>query len=370
VAFDATSLYDVRTGIGRFVHEVLPHLASREDVEVHAYAVTLRGRGALAGLVPPGVRTASRWPMAAGPLRRLWRATDLGRIERWTGAIDVVHGPNYVVPPTRAASVVSIHDLTFVHHPELCTSDVLQYPELVRRALARGAWVHTISDFVRDEVIALLGADPDRVVTVPLAVTPPASLDAARGRRLAGGPRYVLAIGTVEPRKDLPGLVAAFDDLAADDAELRLVLAGPDGWGSGQLDVALAQAGHADRVARLGFVSDADRGDLLAGAAVVAVPSIYEGFGLVAAEAMLAGAPVVASSSGAHPEVIGDAGVLVPSQDRTALAGALHRVLTDPVLAAVLRTRGPARVAHLTWDRTADGLVELWRRAVSAHTAP
>jgi glycosyltransferase involved in cell wall biosynthesis len=337
----------VRTGIGRFVHEVLPHLGRRDDLDLRAYAVTFRGAGDLASMLPPGVRPAGRRPMAAQPLRQLWLRSDLGRIERWTGSVDVVHGPNYVVPPARAARVASVHDLTFL------------------RAVQGGAWVHTISDFVRDEVIDLLGAPPERVVTVPLAVTPSPSSDPARGRALAGGDRYVLALGTVEPRKDLPTLVAAFDGVAADDADVRLVLAGPDGWGAEALAAALDRAGHADRVVRLGFVSEADRGDLLAGAAVVAVPSVYEGFGLVAAEALLAGRPVVASTAGALPEAIGDAGLLVPPRDPDALGAALARVLGDAGLAADLAARGPAQVAGLTWDRTADGLVDLWRRAAA-----
>jgi glycosyltransferase involved in cell wall biosynthesis len=362
VAFDATSLHDVRTGVGRFVHEVLPLVGARDDVEVRAFAVTFRGTS-LAALLPAGIRPAQRWPMAARPLRALWRRRDLGRIERWTGPVDVVHGPNYVVPPARAAQVMTIHDLTFLHHPELCTADVLQYPDLVARALRRGAWVHTVSDFVRDEVIALLHADPDRVVTVPLGVDPPAAADPGRGRLLAGFERYVLALGTVEPRKDLPTLVAAFDGLAAADPEVGLVIAGPDGWGTAELDAALAGAAHAGRVRRLGFVPEQDRADLLAGAAVVAIPSLYEGFGLVAAEAMGAGIPVVASAAGSHPEVIGDAGLLVPPGDHDALAEALGRVVGDPALAADLARRGPARVAGLTWARTAEGLVQLWRRA-------
>jgi glycosyltransferase involved in cell wall biosynthesis len=366
VAFDATSLYDVRTGVGRFVHRVLPRLGGRDDLDVRAYAVTFRGAGDLASLLPPGVAAANRRPMAARPLRELWKRADHGRIEHWVGAVDVVHGPNYVVPPARAARVVSVHDLTFVHHPEMCTADVLDYRTLVPRAIRGGAWVHTISDFVRHEVIDLLGADPDRVVTVPLAVEPAPSSDAGHGRALAGADRYVLALGTIEPRKDLPTLVAAFDGLAAVDAELRLVLAGPDGWGAEALAAAMAAARHADRIVRLGFVSDADRGDLLAGAAVVAVPSIYEGFGLVAAEALLAGRPVVATVAGAHPEVIGDAGLLVPVGDTDALAGALAQVLGDEELAAELGRRGPVRVADLTWERTADGLAALWRAAHSA----
>jgi glycosyltransferase involved in cell wall biosynthesis len=368
-AFDATALYDVRTGVGRFVQEVAGRLARRADVDLVGYAVTWRGQGDLADLLPDGAHAASRWPMAATPLRKLWRRFDGPRIEHWTGPVDVVHGPNYVVPPARVPRVMSIHDLTFLHHPEFCTKHVLEYPGLIRHSLRTGAWVHTASDFVREEVIDLLGADPDRVVTVPLGVTPAGSGDAARGRALAGGDRYVLALGTVEPRKNLPGLVAAFDALAASDPDLRLVLAGTDGWGATELDDALTRARHRDRVARLGFVPEADRGDLLAGAAVLAVPSFYEGFGLSAAEGMSAGTPVVASDAGSHREVIGDAGLLVPAADHEALAGALERVLSDEALAARLRADGPARAALLSWDRTADGLVDLWRLAIAAQAA-
>lgn len=362
VAIDVTSLHDVRTGVGRFVQEVLPVVGARDDVDVRAFAVTLRGRR-LPELLPPGVQPRQRWPMAARPLRAIWQRSDLGRIERWTGPVDVVHGPNFVVPPARAAQVVTIHDLTFLHHPELCTADVLRYPRLVDRALRRGAWVHTPSQFVREEVIRLLGADPARVVAVPNGVTVPPDADPSRGRALAGTERFVLALGTVEPRKDLPTLVAAFDRLAGTDPALGLVLAGPDGWGTAQLDAAVARARHGHRVRRLGFVPETDRGDLLAAAAVVAVPSLYEGFGLAAAEAMATGSPVVASDAGSHPEVIGDAGLLVAPRDPEALADALARVLADDALASELVGRGRTRAAGLTWARTAEGLVDLWQQA-------
>jgi glycosyltransferase involved in cell wall biosynthesis len=368
VALDVTSLYDVRTGVGRFVQELVRQLDGRDDVDSIGYAVTWRGQGELATLLPPGV-DAARHRMPATAVRKLWTRSDHPRIERWVGPIDLVHGPNYVVPPSGAARVVSIHDLTFVHHPEYCTKHVLEYPGLLARALRTGAWVHTDSEFVRDEVIEVLGADPDRVVAVPLGVTPGPSHDAARGRTLAGGDRFVLALGTVEPRKNLPGLVAAFDALAVEDPDLRLVLAGADGWGTAELTAALTASPHAARIIRLGFVTEADRGDLMAGAAVVAVPSHYEGFGLTAAEAMLAGAPVVASDAGSHREVIGDAGLLVPARDTEGLAEALDRVLSDEALAADLRRRGPEQAGALTWSRTADGIVALWQEAIAARAA-
>lgn len=365
VAVDATSLYGARTGIGRFTAALLGELAPRADLDLIGFAVTWRGQEQLRSLLPDGIAVA-RGPMAAAPLRALWRRTDHPRIERWTGAIDVVHGPNFVVPPAASTRVASVHDLTFVHHPEFCTADVLQYPGLLRRAIAAGAWIHTDSSFVREEVIEVFGADPDRVVAVPLGVTAPPSLDTARGRALAGGDVYVLALGTIEPRKNLPMLVQAFDALASSDPELRLVVAGPDGWGVDAYDEAVRQAHHRDRIVRLGFVPEADRGDLIAGASVVAVPSHYEGFGLTAAEAMLAGTPVVASNAGSHPEVIGDGGLLVSPTDRDGLAAALHRVLTDASLAGELRERGRRQAKRYTWSATAAGLVEMWRRAIDA----
>ncbi|MET0728423.1 MAG: glycosyltransferase family 1 protein [Acidimicrobiales bacterium] len=365
VAVDATSLYDVRTGVGRFTAALLQEVAPLDELEVTAFAVTWRGHGELETMVPAGVAAAPR-RMAAAPMRSLWRRFGHPRIEHWVGPIDVVHGPNYVVPPARAARVVTVHDLTFLHFPQFCTREVLQYPGLLRRAIDTGAWIHTDSDFVRDEVIELLGADAARVVSVPLGITLPADREATRGRQIAGGDEYVLALGTVEPRKNLPVLVEAFDAVAAQRPELRLVVAGPDGWGVPAFRDAVARATHRDRIVRLGFVSEADRGHLLAGAGVVAVPSHYEGFGLTAVEAMLAGAPVVASAAGSHREVVGNGGLLVPPGDRDALSDALLAVLGDSVLAESLRQRGRVQAQRYSWRAMGAGIEALWRRAASA----
>jgi glycosyltransferase involved in cell wall biosynthesis len=368
VAVDATPLYDARTGVGRFTEELLAGLAAADDVDAVAYAATWRGRDRLTELVPPGVATTRR-AMAARPLRALWRVGDRPRIERWTGPVDVVHGTNFVVPPARAARVVTIHDLTAWHHPEMVTDDVRQYPSLVARALEQGAWVHTPSSFVRGEAIDILGADPGLVVAVPNGLTPAPGGDPDRGRRVTGGAPYVLAIGTVEPRKDLPTLVRAFDAVAADLGDLHLVVAGPDGWGVEAYEAAVAAAAHHGRIVRLGFVDEPTRADLLAGAELLALPSRYEGFGLTAGEALLAGVPVVATAAGAVPEVLGDAGLVVPVGDAEAFAAAMLQVLTDSRVAADLRRRGPDRASRFTWSAAVAGIIALWQQAAEAYRA-
>ena len=272
---------------------------------------------------------------------------------------DVVHGTNFVVPPaSKAARVVTVHDLTTVRFPEMCDSPTLRFPALVRRAVAHGAWVHTPSQYVADEVVAELGVDRERVRAVhhgapapiakrlehPLAEPLPAGLP-------EGAKRYVLAIGTAEPRKDLPGLVRAFDAIAGDLRDVALVLAGPPGWGSGALEQAVQTSSARSRIVMTGYVPKLDR--LLAGATVLAYPSLYEGFGLPTLEAMAAGVPVVTTNAGALPEVVGDAAVLVEPGDTDALAAALESVLSDEAERCSLIERGYFRASQFTWESCA-----------------
>jgi len=366
VAIDAVPLIDTRTGVGRFVDETLTRLASDPTLDLVAYGWPLGGKDAMRAVLPRGVR-AGHLPMAGPPLRAAWRRVNAPPIELWTGRVDVVHGPNFVVPPAwRARELVTVHDLTVLNHPELCTDDTLEFPSLLQRAIDRGAWVHTVSEFVRDEVIERLRVPPDRVVAIPNGVTPAPPGDAARGRELARSDRYVLAVGTIEPRKDYPRLVDAFDRIAASHDDVTLVVAGPEGWGADAFRAAVRRSEHRDRVVRLGWVTDDDRNALLRGATVFAYPSIYEGFGLPPLEAMSAGAPVVTTRTGGITEVAGDAALLVEPGDTDALADALDRVLRDPALADDLQTRGRANIDRFSWDRTARELSALYHRIARA----
>lgn len=377
VAFDATPLLGHPTGVGRFCQGALDGLAGRSDVDVSAYAVSWRRRRGIQSRVPAGVSTRQR-PMPARPLHAAWRSGRLPPIEWFVGRRDVVHGSNFVVPPAaHATRVVTVHDLTVVRYPELCDPATLVFPKLVHRALVDGAWVHTPSQFVADEVVLHFGADPGRVRAVhhgiPRAVVGADDGSARTKGQLPGRQplelpdgcdRYVVAVGTIEPRKDYPLLVTAFDQVAADYPEVALVIVGGRGWGSKALDDAVAASPAASRILRPGYVDGRTVDTAIAGAALLAFPSVYEGFGFPPLQAMSMGVPVVATATGAVPEVVADGAVLVDPGDADALAGSMAALLDGGADVKRLVDRGRRRSRDFTWERCADGLATLYRDAL------
>jgi glycosyltransferase involved in cell wall biosynthesis len=368
VGFDATPLLGRPTGVGAFCAGALGGLSTRSDLHMSAYAVSWRRRRGIDALVPVGVGTSQR-SMPARPLHAAWAHLRVPPLEWFVGGVDVVHGSNFVVPPTRrAARVVTVHDLTVSLFPELCDAPTLAYPALIRRAVAEGAWVHTPSEYVAGEVVAELGVDPARVRAVHHGVPelPEPSGDGVPRIPLpAGCDRYVLAVGTIEPRKDYPLLVRAFESVSADRPDVALVIVGSDGWGSEGFADALSASPVRDRVVRPGYVDDRALAAVLRGAAVLAYPSKYEGFGFPPLQAMAAGVPVVATAAGAVPEVVGDGAWLVDPGDADALAGRLVHAVDGGTEVEALVARARTRSAMFTWDRCAAGLADLYRDAAA-----
>ena len=366
---DVTPLLGTPTGIGRYVRSLLAELIEDGDDEVLGIAFTLRRRGALAGQLPDGVRTVGP-PVPARALQALWSRSELPTVTALGGRLDVFHGTNFVLPPTgRAAGVVTVHDLSFLRTPQTVTRASLAYRTLVPRSIDRAGAVVVPSAAVAAEVADEYPAAADRVVVTPLGVDPAWSTaippDDGRRRRL-GLPRdYLVFSGSLEPRKNLPLLLAAQRRLCARYGDWPpLVLMGPPGWGP-SLDLSGLPEGA---VRMTGYLADDELHSVVAGARALVYPSLYEGFGLPPLEAFACGVPVVASDLPVIREVVGDdreMSRLVPPGDVDAVVDALEAQVrrTEAPDVAVRRRR---RAAGFTWTVTAERTREAYRRAVMA----
>jgi glycosyltransferase involved in cell wall biosynthesis len=368
VAVDVTPLVGLRTGIGTAVAALVEALDRLADgPPLVPYALSRRARRHRDEL--PG---ATRFvPIPARFLLSAWARSEHPRVDRWLRPAAVVHATNYLAPPSRHPTLVSVWDCSFLRRPELASSAVRALGPVLRRAVARGAHLHTGSAYAAGEIDDVLGPGllaAGRVHVVAPGVPDPGPVgdpSPAVAPLVAAGP-YLLALGTLEPRKNLPALVRAFGALAPAHPDLHVVLAGPDGPDRPGIDAAVAGLAPAlrDRVAVTGPVGASDKRALLEGATALVYPSRDEGFGFPVLEAMQAGTPVVASRVGAIPEVAGEAAVLVdPEQLDTpeALAGAIATVVDDPDRAAALVAAGRERTGRFSWHRAALGLTDVYR---------
>ncbi len=375
IALDATPLLGPRTGVGRYVAglvEAMTELPGGEPDEIVLVPFTWRGTADLA-LVAPAARQVRRrrrrLPMRL--LQAAWAALPFPPVEWLAGQVDVFHATNFVAPPARrAATVVTVHDLTYLRYPEMVTAASARFRDLVPRALGRGATVCTPTAAVGAEVADAYRLPPERLVVTPLGVGPAwrtaAPADPAWLAANGLPERYLLFVGNREPRKNLPTLLAAYRELLADPPANPggvppLVLVGPAGWGE-----ALDLAGlPAEAVRTPGYLPEDDLARVVTGAAALVFPSWYEGFGLPALEALACGTPVVATALPALREVLGDQAELVPPGDAAAMAAALAKVLGDPG-GEPARAARRARAAAFTWAACAQATLSAYRRALEA----
>jgi glycosyltransferase involved in cell wall biosynthesis len=366
-----------RTGTEHYTYELLAALARRD----RSNRYTLYANQPPAALPPLGPNFALR----RIPFPRLWTHARLSA-ELLLRPPDVLFVPAHVLPlgapiRRRLRTVVTIHDMGYLHFPAAHTAAQRLYLRLSTLWSARAASrLIAISGATRDDLVRFAGARPEKIAVVHHGVaerfrpvTDQAAIAAAR-ERYGIVPPYFLYLGTVQPRKNLARLIEAFAQIderpttndqrlaAPEDrssfavrrSSVQLVIAGKKGWLTEAIERRAAELGVAERVAFTGYVADADVPALLSGALAFVFPSLYEGFGMPVLEAMACGAPVLTSNTSSLAEVAGDAALLAGPEDTGAIAAGLARLAGDAALREDLRRRGRARAAEFTWDRCAE----------------
>jgi glycosyltransferase involved in cell wall biosynthesis len=348
-----------RTGIGRYVVSLVEGILRTAPGDEVVLAVRLSR-----------IRMRRHFLRAAGARIRLFQEPFTGWMRR---ELDLFHGPDLRLPATAPVPLVAT-----IHDAFSLTSDVFSREShrrkripLYRDALRRAAAVITVSEASRARLCEALGIDEDRVRVVPLGVDSrfrthaPEEVDAVR-RRHALPDSYVLYVGQVSRRKNLPRLVEAFGRVAAGRSDLHLILAGRPTYGAEETFAVQKSSPVRDRIRLTDHFPDDDLPALYAGAEAVVLPSLDEGFGLPAIEGMACGTPVVVSTAGALPEVAAGAAETFEAENTDQLEAALRRILEDEDLRRSLRERGIRRAAELTWDRCAEETLGVYREAVSA----
>jgi glycosyltransferase involved in cell wall biosynthesis len=359
VGFDATPLLGPRTGIGTYTERLVDALVrvGPPDLDLVATPFSRRGADPLGAHLPPGVGVAGR-RLPARLLRQLWTRAGWPPVEILSGPVDVFHGTNFVSPPTRRArAVVTIHDLAYLHLPDTVQSSSLAYRELVPAALSRGASVCAVSETMARAIVEAYALPAERVYVTPLGVDESwyAARQLAAPDRLALPKEYVVAVGTLEPRKNLRVLLDAYRLALARRADVPpLVLVGAQGWGealdtSGLPEPLLVRTGHLP----LPLLQR-----VVAGAALLAFPSRYEGFGLPPLEALAARTPVLAADLAVTREILDDQALFADPDSAEAMLEGLLRSLVAP---AGTRDSRRERARAFTWERCAEATLHAYR---------
>ena len=368
VLLDVSAVPARPVGAGVYTTAIARGLSAHADVELHL--ATRKGDDARWQAIAPDARAHAVVPDRR-PARIVWEQTQAIRLLH-SVAPDVWHGPHYTMPMRGAEpAVVTVHDLTFFDHPEWHErSKVIFFRRMIAAAARRATVLVCVSEFTASRLRALC-SPVGQIVVVPHGVDhdrfAPVAAASDEVRLASHGVRspYVAFQGTLEPRKDVPTLVRAFARVARARPDLQLVVAGGDGWGANAVRAEITRSGVATRILRPGYLDHTTVAALLRHADVVAYPSLQEGFGLPALEALASGTPLVTTRGSAVEEVVGDAALLVEPGDVEGLACALAAVLDNQATATRLRSAGPPRAAAFTWKRSVDGHVDAYRRAVA-----
>ncbi len=370
IGIDYTAAIHQSAGIGRYTREIVRALASYSTGPFRPdYHLFVANGRQLKPVIPGPNFTWHYTPLTKRWLERLWYRLRLPlRIERWTGPLDLLHQPDFVLPPVKAGTrtLLTVHDLSFIREPNSVMPGMMAHlTRWVHRSVARADHVIAVSKSTRQDLMELYQTPPEKITVLYHGVRPqfrpiedPAELAAVREKYGLGDRPFVLSVGTIQPRKNYQRLVRAFAQIKLD---FSLVLAGSRGWDYQAVVDEVRKQGLENRIHFPNFVADPDLPALYSAASLFVYPSLYEGFGLPVLEAMACGTPVVASDRSSLPEVVEEAGLLVDALDVDGMAAAMSKLLTDQSLHQQLSQAGRLQAAKFTWEDVACKLITLYQ---------
>lgn len=374
VGFNAVPILSPLTGVGQYTWRLATEMRKLLALPPWLFYGTSWGQD-IRTTAAPAVRQAHRAIMRFLPrphvVERLLKQARFSMGAR-RHRIGLYHEPAYLAFRFDGPSVVTVHDLSWIRHPDAHPADrVREMNRVLPGAIERAAHIVVDSDFVRREVMDYYRVAPERITTVPLGVGPefrPMDAECCMPVLNKHGLRhgaYLLAVGTLEPRKNLATVVTAYGRLpAALRRRYPLVIAGMKGWGMDRFSDSLRQLLARGELLLPGYIAQEDLPALYAGARLLLYPSLYEGFGLPPLEAMASGVPVIVSNSASLPEVVGDAGVLVDALDDVAIAQHMQALIEDDRLHRAYADAGRQRAAQFTWRAFALRMLDVYRKAL------
>jgi glycosyltransferase involved in cell wall biosynthesis len=373
IGVDYTAAIRQEAGIGRYTRELVRALAELDGGHDYVLFAAAGGQWPMGRDWPPNFQMRSV-PLSDRTAAILWHRLQLPLwVELVTGPVDIFHSPDFVLPPVRRAkTLVTVHDLSFMRYPECADANLRAYlNKAVPRSVHRADLVLADSQHTKDDLMELLGVDADKIEVIYPGVEErfhpmedQAHLKEVR-RRYNLPPRFILGLGTLQPRKNFARLIQAYSLLITRYPSLHLVIAGGTGWFYEEIFAAVEQLGLEEKVIFPGFVADGDLPALYNLADLFVFPSLYEGFGLPPLEAMACGTPVITSDTSSLPEVVGEAGLMVEATDVKALAEAMKRALEDNALRERMITKGLEQAGKFTWEKAAAKLLSLYEAMTS-----
>lgn len=378
IGIDVTSAITQGGGIGRYTRELIRVLTALKSPYTFRF---FSAKPPLELPVADPVPTADHASYHPAPLNerwlyRLWYRLRLPLPVQWsTGPLDLFHSPDFVLPPVSGhiPTLLTVHDLSFAHYPELFPVPLIQYlNRVVPWSISRATHVLADSQATKHDLITLWQVPADKITVLYCGVdtrfkpvTENKRLTAVRHKYALGDTPFILNVGTIQPRKNYQMLIRAFQPVA-ETFPHNLIFAGGKGWLYDEMMAEVGRQGLNGRVHFIGFVDDNDLPALYSAASLLTFPSFYEGFGLPLLEAMACGVPVISSNASSLPEVVGDSGLLLSPHDEAAWSAGLNELLADPLRRARMVADGFRQARQFTWVKVGQELLSLYQNLIQA----